>query len=418
MDVTLKKSSELERVLTVSLTDGELKQETASRLKKKSKTANLSGFRKGHAPAHVIERYYGDAIHQEAVEQLINDSLTGALNERKLRPATTPRVDNVRVDNGALHYTALFEILPDIKLVPAEKLTIEKPECEISEADIDAGLEQLRRHYREMRPVTRAAAIGDAVEYELTATMPDGKTIGPRKEQIELRDQQTPKKLADTLIGAGIGDERQMDMPVEAPPSDQDTKGKPVTASCRLKILNVLEIVLPELNEEFMNRLQLQDGMPQLRAEVRRNLKQESDHRLRDRQWSSICAGLTKAHAGFALPKAMVEQERTSLQKRGMDEKAATAGAEHKVREQLVIAEIVRQHNISVSSTAVRRLVENAAAGYKDSSAFITWHYAEEERLNSFRMLALRNQVMDWLLERAQLKPVTISFPALASGAS
>ena len=414
MEITLKKTDKLGRALTVSLVNGELEQETTNLLKQKAKTAKLSGFRKGHIPAHIIEKHYGAAARQEALQHLVNTSLSEALTEKELQPAMPPRVEDASIDKGEIRYTALFEVLPEIKLVSADKLRIDKPECEISEADVDSGLEQLRKHYRDLQPVTRPAIDGDVVGYEFTATLPDGQTIGPRTEQVELRAQ-TPENIREVLIGGVSGDERRLDMPADLPATGSDQAGERVTATCVLKIQSVQEPVLPELNDDFLNRLNVKGGMEELRKEVRNNMEQETTHRLRDQQWKMVCECLLKEHSRFPLPKTVVDAECEALKKNGMVEKEATTSAERKVREQLLLTEIVRQYDIKVPPAEVRQLVESAAMGYKDPTAFLTWHYADEKRLNSFRMLALRNRVMERLLEQAQLTPVAVTYTSLTS---
>src|SRR5262245_29985094 len=146
MQVSLTASSGLERRLEVAVPAQKITSEVESRLKQISRTARLKGFRPGKAPYAVIQKQYGEQVRNEVVGDLIRTSYAEALTQEKLNPAAGPRIDPVSAQPGDdLKYTATFEVLPEIRLEPVDSIAIERPTAEISDTDVDAMIESMRK---------------------------------------------------------------------------------------------------------------------------------------------------------------------------------------------------------------------------------------------------------------------------------
>ncbi|HXR93625.1 MAG TPA: trigger factor family protein, partial [Steroidobacteraceae bacterium] len=146
MQVSLSATGGLERRMEVAVPASEVTAEIEQRLKQLSRTARLKGFRPGKAPLPVIRKQFGDQVRDEVVNDLVRTSFAKAVTEQKLQPAAGPRIEPLSLDPGNdLKYAAVFEVLPEIKVKSPYDVAIERPSAEVSEQDVDAMLESMRR---------------------------------------------------------------------------------------------------------------------------------------------------------------------------------------------------------------------------------------------------------------------------------
>src|SRR5580704_13465773 len=153
MQVSLTATGGLERRLEVAVPAERVASEVEERLKRISRTARLKGFRPGKAPFTVIRRQFGEQVHAEVVSDLMRSTYADALSQEKLTPAAGPRIEPIAMGPGTdLKYAAVFEVLPEVRVRPTGEMSIERPVAAVTETDIDAMIESMRRQ----RPVYTA----------------------------------------------------------------------------------------------------------------------------------------------------------------------------------------------------------------------------------------------------------------------
>src|SRR5215469_916546 len=146
MQVSVTATGGLERRLEVALPAAEVANEVEQRLKNISRTARLKGFRPGKAPLTVIRKQFGEQVHADVVQDLLRSSFAQALSQEKLTPAGGPRIEPISMGPGTeLKYAAIFEVLPEIQMKPFDSIAIERPAAQVTEEDIDAMIESMRR---------------------------------------------------------------------------------------------------------------------------------------------------------------------------------------------------------------------------------------------------------------------------------
>src|SRR6478736_2140656 len=164
MQFTVTTTEGLGRRIEVQIPNTRVAGEVDRRLRELSRTANVRGFRKGKVPLPVIKQQFGSQVRGEAVDQLIRESYSDALNKENLRPSTNPRIEPIQMEPGNdLRFAALIEVMPEVSIKPVDTLAIERPTAEITEADIDAMVESMRRQRVGYEAVERAAEKGDRV---------------------------------------------------------------------------------------------------------------------------------------------------------------------------------------------------------------------------------------------------------------
>ncbi len=431
MQVLVETTGPLERSLTVDVPEERIVSAVEERLKSMSKTSRVQGFRPGKAPMRVIKQRYGPQVRQEVVEKLLNSSFFEAVTQEDLKPAGRPLIDPVRDQVGTgLSYTATFEVMPEIQLNPIEDLQVEKPICDINEADIDKVIEDLRWQRREFREVARGAGQGDRVNIDYVGEV-DGEVPEHLKldgADIEIGEGQFFPGLEQGLEGAVAGQSLELDLTFPDDFINPELAGKPVVF--KIQVNRVEETVLPELDEEFFEGFGVSEGGEQaFRQNVRKQMDRELETALRNRYRDSIMQALHEANV-IDVPNSLVyaESERMreflvrDMEMRGATREVATElvatqeyeeTARRQVALQLLTGELIRSQELSAAPEKVREIIEARAQHYEDSAAFINWYYNDEKRLAEIEAIALEDEVIGRVSSLGKVTETALSFDEL-----
>lgn len=434
MQVSVEATGALERTMRVEIPEERIAHEVEHRLRELLHTSRLQGFRPGKAPMKVIQQRFGQRVRQEVIGEVVQTSFFEAVSKEKLRPAGSPRIDPLEAPAGSgLRYTARFEVLPEFELAPLEKLDVEKSSCVISEADIDSMIETLRRQRRKLEPAGRPAQPHDVVDFNFSGSI-DGALFegsAAREFKAELGAGRLIPGLEDALVGKTAGDEFSFSNRFPDDHANEKLRGKEVIYA--IKVNEVFEPVLPEVNEEFFTNFGVKEGgMTAFRMEVQEHMEREANAVIRKRLRDSVMDALYKAHE-ITLPLSLVEREKhrlrhqfsANLKAAGVevsdkDERLADPAlfeeqARKRVALQLIIAEIIRKQELRADPRKVRSVVEKNAQSYEDPPAVVNWYYAEPERLAEVEAVVLEDEVMDWVTARARINEAGVAFDELVN---
>ncbi len=243
----------------------------------------IPGFRPGKAPRALYERAYGSQhIYEEAARDLVDEYYRQAVNEHDLTPLDSPDVEisSGLVPGQPLAFVAVVPVRPDVELgdykahgqtVAAKAVTAEEVERVI------AGM---REHHAEVRPVQRRAQKGDVLTVDVDVSL-DGKRLPPfgRDAHIEVGREYAINGLSEGLLGAGEGETHTLELDFPADYPDADVRGQ--RGVFTVKVQQVAEKVLPELDDEFAKTVGVAD-LDALRQSVRSELAHAAFHEGRD----------------------------------------------------------------------------------------------------------------------------------------
>ena len=430
MQVSVESKGTLERVMKVEVPEEKIAAEVEDRLKSLSKTTKMQGFRPGKVPMNLIKKRYGAGVRQEVVGELVQNTYFDAINQENLRPAGMPKIDPLEAELGqGLVYTAQFEVMPDIELADVEQLEIEQPLCEISDADTDKMIETLRQQRQDFQVVEREAQSGDKLKIDFTGRMEGEEFEGGKATdfELELGSNSFIPGFEDGLIGKKADEEVVLELKFPDPYQKAEFSGKDVEFT--VKIHEVKEAVLPELNEEFFAGFGVEEGGQEaFMTEIRQHMSRESETALRNRQRDAVMDALAEANK-VELPRTMIEAEQQNMQKQfaenlkqyGMDASAAPPvdvsmfeeQATRRVALQLIVAELIRKHELRAEPSKVRETIEKNAASYEDPSAVVNWYYGDQNRLAEVEALVLEDAVIDFVCSKAKLQDKQLAFDEL-----
>jgi len=426
MQVSLSATGGLERRMEVAVPASEVAAEIEQRLKQISRTARLKGFRPGKAPFAVVRKQFGEQVRAEVVSDLMRSSFAKAITQEKLQPAAGPRIEPLAMppDND-LKYAAVFEVLPEIKVKSPYDTAIERPSAEITEQDVDAMIESMRRQRPNFTAVERGAIETDRVTLDY-----DGKIDGQPFEGGEGRDHvlivgsgQALPELDAGVRGLKAGEHKELSVVFPATHPNKTVAGKAAELDVTLK--RVEEQTLPTVDEEFCRSYGVEEGgIPELRAEVRKSMDRELAGVVRNRLRVQVLDALYRDNA-IEVPRALIDEQVQQLQFDAGRRMGARDVSQLPPREQfedtarrraalgLLMGQIVQGEGLKVDRERVLARLNDLVLSYPNPEEARKAYLQNADAMKQIESAVLEDQIVDWALERARITERPMSFKDL-----
>jgi len=426
MQVQVESVGNLERRMTLHLPAERLETQVGGRLREIARTARIKGFRPGKVPAKVVEQRYGQQVRAEVLDGLLREGFDSAVRDNALRLAGTPQIQPAEGAEGELAYVATFEVLPDFGDIDVETLEVVRHAAEVTDADIDRMIENLRLQRRSWTAVTRPAQEGDAVDVETWSQVGDERlpAEGSEKGVAVIGTGSMLAEIEAALVGMGEGDEKSIDVTFPADWRVPQFAGN--TVQVHLKAERVSEPVLPEVDAAFIRSFGVKAGeMEAFRSEIRSNLERELKGALMGRLRREVSEQLAKAYSQVELPPRMVENEARSLAYQAFDQ-ARRQGAQgelpanahlqfmdaarNRVLVGLLVGEIARRNNMHLDPKRLNETLRLIASTYEDPKQVIDLYRNDPQLMSGLQSRVMEEQVIDWIAERARHTEQHLSF--------
>ena len=337
--------------LTVDVTADELKPSIEKAYTTIGSQVQIPGFRKGKVPAKLIEQRFGRAaVIQEAVNEALPELYTNAIVENDVKVLGQPEVDITEFpleDGAGLSFTAEVDIRPEITLPAFDTLEVEVEPIEVSDADIDERIAELRERFGTLESVERKAKKGDFVTIDLSATIDGNEIDAVSGVSYEIGSGTMLDGLDEALTGLKAGEETTFTSPLAGGEHEGEN------AECTVKVESVKVRELPELDDEFAQLASSFDTIDELKAdlrgEVERTKRFEQGVQARDKVLEVLLEQLD-----IPVPESIVTEEVTNHlegENRLDDDEhrvEVTESTRQQVATQLLLDEIVEKHEIQV----------------------------------------------------------------------
>jgi trigger factor len=422
MHVSVESTGTLERRMEVQVPAERIQKAVDERLQKLSRTVRLKGFRPGKVPVKVVRQQFGEQVRQEVLGDVVQSTFAEAVTQEKLTPAGGPRIEPLNLEQGGdLKYRATFEIVPPIQLAPVENLQISRPTVEVTQADVDMMIQNLREQRPTYAAVDREAKDTDRVTIDFEGTV-DGKPFEGNKGEGIAIVIGAGRMLADFeagLKGAKAGEQKTIELvfPENYP---ADLAGKKAVFAINVK--SVEERNLPELDDAFCKSFGVeQGGIEQLRKEVEQNMKSELADAVRSGVKKQVMDGLLAANQ-VELPKTMVDTQVRELQvdaARRMGARDASQippaenfmdAARRRVALTLLVTELVRVAEIKVNQSQVLARFQELAQQLDDPSQALQTYRQNPQLQRQMEASVLEDQVVEWVMQRARVTDTPSTF--------
>lgn len=428
MQVSVESVGHLERRMTFRLPAERLESQVGGRLREMAKTARIKGFRPGKVPTKVVQQRYGEQVRAEILDGMLRESFDQAIRDNELRLAGSPRIEpGADGDAAELAYVATFEVVPDFGEVDVAKLEVVRHIAEVSEADIDRMIENLRLQRRSWSAVTRAAAAGDAVDVETWSQVGDERlpAEGVERGVTVIGSAGMYPEVENALIGLTKDEEKSVDVSFPAEWRVPQLAGK--SATVHLKAEQVSEPVLPDVDVAFIKSFGVKNGeMDQFRSDIRSNLERELKGALMNRLRREVGEQLIAAYADLEMPPKLVENEARAMVQQAAEQASQQQGrqvtppddayqglmdpARKRVLVGLLVGEVARRNELRLDPKRLNETMRLIASTYEEPDQVIELYRNDPQLMSGLQNRVMEEQVIDWIAERASHTDKAIPF--------
>ena len=429
MKVSVKKLKDLERKITISVPAEEYEGKFNSKIKNIKTKAKIDGFRKGNVPNDVLEQRYGQSIHADVVNELIQESYPKAIRENKIRPASSPKVTIDSEDpKKPLTYSATIEVFPEIKPKLSRWNNYDEFSIEIEDTDIDKAIADIFKRYGDWKDVDREAKLDDQVIIDFLGKI-DGEEFEGNSAQdfkLILGSKSMIPGFEDKIIGKKPS-KFSIDCVFPKDYFKKDLAG--VSAQFEINLKSVQEIAEAKPDKDLYEKLQMQvKDQSEFTDEITKRMKNEVAVQEKELTKESMYESLLKINK-FKAPQATVNEQADLMRKDALMRIGHTednAGedlfpvdtflekAEKRVRLDLLFAELVQHFEIKVEKKQIDDFIEEESKRYKDPDQYKKWITGQPQQLEQFKMIVLEEQLVEKLQNVLKSKKKVIKFSELA----
>lgn len=432
MQVSVETTQGLGRRVTITVAADSIENAVKKELVEVAKKVRIDGFRKGKVPMTVVAQRYGASVRQDVLGDLMQRSFVDAIIKEKINPAGAPNYVPGEYKQGEdFTYSVEFEVYPEVELKGLDAIEVEKPIVEVTDEDVDAMLDTLRKQQATWKEKEGEAAAEDRVTVDFSGSVDGEEFEGGKASDFVLamgQGRMIPG-FEEGVVGHKAGEEFTIDVKFPEDYHAENLKGKDAKFAIVLK--KVEERELPEFTEEFIKRFGVEDGsVAGLRAEVRKNMERELKGAVRNRVKTQAIDGLVKANE-IDVPSALIDSEidvlrRQAAQRFGGNEKQAfelprelfEEQAKRRVVVGLLLGEVIRTNDLKADEERVKTLIEEMASAYEDPQEVIEFYSKNNELMNNMRNVALEEQAVEAVLEKAKVTEKATKFQDLMNQTS
>lgn len=426
MEVTINTVSDVQREAEFSLTNTELQPHFERAYKKFSPKAEIKGFRKGKVPMAIVKNRYGEAIEQDALDDIATESFRSTMIERNIEPLGQPTMIDMDFKRGEyFRFKIKYEVKPTIELKKYKGISVEKPIHTVTDKDVDAEVERLRRINATLLGVT---LVRDGCDHVITADVQeladDGMTLVGKKTKdarFSLSDETLAKEIRETLAKAEVGGEFKVRF-------EQHHGDHAHTHFIALSVKKIERVELPEFDGTFVKKITQEkiatkeEFLDNLRKDIDTYWVEQSDRRVQD----SLVDEIVKAH-DIVVPDSLVNLYLDSFvedaKNRSRDRQLPKGFDEAKFRSEnrefaayqakwgLLREQIVQAEKLTVSDEEIEQLAAAEAQGIGIDKDQLLKYYKNS---NAATERLLSSKLMKLLKDNATIIEKNVAEPAMA----
>lgn len=291
MKVTVENGENQQVTLTIEVEAAEVNKAVDQACKRLANRVSIPGFRKGKAPRMIVERHVGkDAVLQEAFDIVAPKALSKAFDEQKIDPVTRPSVDIETLEEGKdLVFKATVTPRPEVKLGDYKGLNVPKNEVSITDEDVEKQLKTFQDRQGKLVDAPEGAEVkdGDFTTLDFKGFV-DGEAFdgGEGKDYpLQIGSNSFIPGFEDQLVGAKIGEERDVNVKFPEEYHAKELAGKDATFKCTIRSIKTKE--LPAIDDELAKKVSKFETLDELKADIRKNLEENAERTAENDQKSA-----------------------------------------------------------------------------------------------------------------------------------
>jgi trigger factor len=390
METKITSQTDTQATFTVTLDESQLKPIKAEVFDELRKRVKAAGFRPGKAPDMIVERELGSqTVQGEFIDHALQHSYVHAIKELGLTAISSPQVSLDKfVPYTLLEYKVTIELMPKVKLADYTKFKIKRPAVKIEPAEIERTIEDLRRREAARLDSEQPAKQGDEVTFDFEGSKGGEPVQGAsaKNQTLQLGSGQFIPGFEDQLKGLKQGDEKTFDICFPKNYHEQSLANEVVTF--KVKVNKVVELVLPELDSDFINKVSPFKTLEELKADITTRITAEKAEQ-NSRQYEQDVLDKLLKESTVKTPESLVQQQMTRMrseleqnlsysglnldkyleltQKTKYDmEKEMRPEAERRVGLAMVLTEVAAQEKLSINAEELDAEIARLKQDYPD----------------------------------------------------
>lgn len=359
---------------------------------------NVQGFRKGKAPKKIIEARYGKSIfYEDALDIVIPQAYSNAVDETKIDVINQPDIDIKEFEEGKdIILTAEVEVMPDVKLCDYKSIEVEKVEYTVTDEDIENELKKTQEQNARMVEVdNRSVVEGDTLTIDYSGFVGEEQFDGGTAENqtLVIGSKTFIPGFEEQLIGKNKEEDIEINVTFPEDYQAEELKGK--DAVFKVKIHEIKEKELPELDDEFAKDVSEFDTLEELRKDTEEKLINDASQKEKNTNENNIITKIVEESEVDA-PQVMIDRE-IDFQGKNYEQQLRSQGfgkemdqfiqqlvdqykenfkkqAEFNVKTELVISEVIKAESIEATEDEIDSEIKKLAESYK----------LEEDKMDDF----------------------------------
>lgn len=424
MNVQTEKKDNYQVVLTIEVALDKWEKAIKDAVVSIANQVKIPGFRKGKAPRSIIERQVGvESIIDEAYNKIAPVAFREALEQEKLELASVPEFEEVSIEEGKpMVFKATITPKPEVKLGEYKNLKVEKKEVNITDEDVDAHIKKIRERHGKLLEAPEGAAVadGDLTTLDFKGFVDDAPFEGGEGKDypLQIGSGSFIPGFEEQLIGAKIGEERDVNVTFPEDYHSENLAGKKALFKCTIRSIRQRE--LPELNDEFVEKVSVFKTVDEFKADVKKHLEEATEQNYTNERRAAAIKQATD-NITVDVPPVMVEDRINQminelamrLEHQGMslekylsyaktdinhlrDEYKKTA--EENVRTDLMLEAVAKEENIKVESFDFDTEIAIMAKTYGATPKQVLKVVKEQGRIGDLAVTILRRKTAQFIV--------------------
>ena len=417
MKVTVGSKKGLKTNLKVFVEKKTIEEKMEVRLTELSKTVNLKGFRPGKVPADVLKRQFGKAVYGEVLDQILKETSTKAIEEKKIKVAGQPKLDLKSYGEGKdLNYTLEIDELPSIKLKSIENIKFIDYEIKVTEKEIEKRIDDIAKNQNNFKDKNEneTAKNGDLVAFDYDATIENKSFEGGqgKNTQIVLGKDLFIKGFDKQLLGVKKNQVKEVTatLPENYPKKEFVNK----KANFKCKILNVKKPETVKVDDQFAKNLGAKD-LKDLKQLTNKQIENQYKMSLEELSKEKILNQLETMH-DVQLPDNLVQQELTIISQhlkkedKEKNKKESEKIAKKRIKLGLILNELGEQNNLKVDEQELRNEIQKQVHSMPGQQKQVLEYYQKNpSATTSLRGSIYEEKIINLIKQKSKETKKTIS---------
>ena len=387
----------------------------------------IPGFRKGRIPKNILNLHLSkEYFYDKTAEELIPKSYLEAVKKIDIQPINQPEIKVIQIEEDKpLIFEATVQVRPEVKLGSFDKISIQKDNVKITAGDVKNEIMRIQENQAKLNVVkNRKSKKNDFLVIDSEGYV-EGKAIEGSKVEKQLVElgKNTAPEFNDKLIGCSAGDEREIKILVPKDVKDKKIAGKEITY--KVKVIEIKEKELPELNEDFVKTIGNYKTVDDFKKDIKNRLEKQAETVNKNNYERKLLEKVTEV-CEVKVPKILIDREVEYMMKSLEDDlktkdlslqdyyksiktdeekvkKEYEIVAEKRIKQELVLDKISQVENIQVTEKEVKDKIKTIAEEMKQEPLKVEATLKKNNNLDGLKESIKREKIIDLLSKKIKI---------------